>query len=42
MTKVRFNRKRFFKFVFITALLAFGATTESGNITGALVLALLI
>lgn len=42
MTKVRFNGKRFLKFVFIVSTIIFGAYVENGNITGALVLAMLI
>lgn len=42
MAKVRFNKRRFFKFVFIVSVLAIGAFAEDGNITGALVLAMLI
>ncbi len=42
MKKIRFNKKRFFKFVVIAAMLAVGAFIEDGNITGALVLAMLI
>lgn len=42
MTKVRFNKRRFLKFIFIVSVLAIGAFAENGNITGALVLAMLI
>ena len=42
MTKVRFNKKRFLKFVLIVSMIAVGAYVENGNITGALVLAMLI
>lgn len=42
MKKVKFNKKRFFKFVFIVSTLVVGAYVENGNITGALVLAMLI
>lgn len=42
MKKVRFNKKRFFKFMFIVSILAIGAFVDNGNITGALVLAMLI
>ncbi len=42
MNKVRFNKRRFFRFVFFIATLAVGAFIEDGNITGALVLAMLI
>ncbi len=42
MTKVRFNKRRFFKFMFIVSILMVGAFVEEGNITGALVLAMLI
>ncbi len=42
MKKVRFNKRRFFRFVFIMSILAVGAFIEDGNITGALVLAMLI
>jgi len=42
MTKVKFNRKRFFKFMFFVSILFVGAFAENGDITGALVLALLI
>ena len=42
MKKVRFNKGKFFRFVFLTAILAIGAFAEDGNITGALVLAMLI
>ena len=39
---IRLNRKRFAKFVLMIAILAIGAFFENGNITGALVLAMLI
>lgn len=39
---IRFNKKRFFKFVLIVSTLIFGAFVEDGNITGALVLAMMI
>ena len=42
MKKVKFNKKRFFKFAFIVSTIIFGAYVENGNITGALVLAMLI
>ncbi len=42
MKKVRFNKRRFFRFVFMVSILAVGAFIEDGNITGALVLAMLI
>ncbi len=42
MTRVRFNKKRFFKFVFIVSMFVAGMFVEDGNITGALVLAMLI
>ncbi len=42
MTKVRFNTRRFFRFAFIVSVLAIGAFVDDGNITGALVLAMLI
>lgn len=42
MKKVKFNKKRFFKFVVIVSTLVLGAYVENGNITGALVLAMLI
>ncbi len=42
MKKVRFNGKRFLKFVFIVSTIIFGAYVEDGNVTGALVLAMLI
>ncbi len=42
MTKVKFNKRRFFKFMFIVSILMVGAFVEEGNITGALVLAMLI
>lgn len=42
MKKVKFNKKRFFKFLFIVATVAIGTYLEDGNITGALVLAMLI
>ncbi len=39
---IRFNKKRFLKFVLIVSTLIFGAFVEDGNITGALVLAMMI
>lgn len=42
MKKVKFNKKKFFRFVFLVSILAVGAFVENGNITGALVLAMLI
>lgn len=42
MTKVKFNSKKFFKFMFFVSILLVGAFAENGNITGALVLAMLI
>ena len=42
MKKVRFNKKRFFKFVFMVASLVFGAFAGNGDITSTLVLAMLI
>ena len=42
MKKVRFNKRRFFRFLFMVSILAVGALIEDGNITGALVLAMLI
>ena len=42
MKKVRFNGKRFLKFLFIVSTIVFGAYVEDGNVTGALVLAMLI
>ncbi len=42
MKTMRFNKRRFFRFVFFMSILAVGAFIEDGNITGALVLAMLI
>ena len=42
MKKVKFNKKKFFRFVFLVSILAVVAFAENGNITGALVLAMLI
>ena len=42
MKKVRFDKRRFFRFLFMVSILAVGAFIEDGNITGALVLAMLI
>ena len=42
MTNVRFNKKRLLKVVLIVSMIAVGAYVENGNITGALVLAMLI
>ena len=42
MKKVRFNKRKFFRFVFMASILAVGAFIEDGNITGALVIAMLI
>lgn len=39
---IKLNKKRFVKFVLMVAILAIGAVFENGNITGALVLAMLI
>ena len=39
---MKLNKKKFFKFLFITSILIVGAFMENGNITGALVLAMLI
>ncbi len=39
---MKLNKKKFFKFVFVSAMLAMGAFMDNGNITGALVLAMLI
>lgn len=39
---MKLNKKRFLKFLFITLILFAGAFMENGNITGALVLAMLI
>ena len=40
--KVKFNKKRFFKFMFIVSTLFVGLVAGNGDITGALVLAMLI
>ena len=42
MKRIKVNKKRFFKFLFVVSLLAVGAIAENGNITGAIVLAMLI
>ena len=42
MTNIKFNGKKFFKFMFFISILFVGAFAENGNITGALVLAMLI
>ena len=42
MKKIKFNKKRFLKFMFIVSILVAGTVLENGNITGALVLAMLI
>lgn len=42
MKKVRFNSKKFIKFLLVVSLFAFGVVAENGNITGALVLAMLM
>lgn len=42
MTKVKFNKRKFFRFMFIVSILIVGAFAENGDITGALVLAMLI
>ena len=42
MTKVRFNKRKFFKFMYILSVLAIGAIAENGDITSALVLAAFI
>ena len=42
MKKVKFNSKKFIKFLLVTSLVAFGVIAENGNITGALVLAMLM
>lgn len=39
---MKLNKKKFFKFLFITSIVVIGAVLENGNITGALVLAMLI
>ncbi len=42
MTNVKFNRKKFIRFMLFALILLVGAYLENGNITGALVLAMLI
>ncbi len=42
MKKVKFNKRKFFKFMFVVSTLVVGAIVENGDITGALVLAMLI
>ncbi len=42
MKKVKFNKRKFFKFMFVVSALVVGAIVENGDITGALVLAMLI
>ena len=39
---IKLNKKRFLKFMFIVATLITGAVMENGDITGAIVLAMLI
>lgn len=39
---IKLNKKRFMKFILMVTILAIGAVLEEGNITGALVLAMLI
>ncbi len=41
-SKIRFNKKRFFKFVFVVASFFVSVFAGNGDITGALVLAMLI
>lgn len=41
-SKVRLNKKRFFKFMFIVSTLIVGFIAGNGDITGALVLAMII
>lgn len=42
MKKVKFNKRRFFKVMYILSVLGIGAIMENGDITGALVFAVLI
>ncbi len=42
MKKVKFNKRKFFKFMVVVSMLLVGTLVEDGNITGALVLAMLI
>ena len=44
MTKVKykFNKKRFFRFMFVVSMFFISAIAGNGDITGALVLAMLI
>ncbi len=42
MTKVKFNKRKFFRVMYILSVLAIGAIAENGDITSALVFSVFI